>query len=171
MEKTVVKVKVLKGGRMPERKSEGAAAFDCYTRLKGIASEYTKGRYEIDTGVIHSVIPLNGKTVMVPLGFALEMPEGVAAFIVPRSSLSRSGLILPNSIGVIDSDYRGEVFLKLKEIDLEKEYGAEIERDTIHDGDRLVQMLFNVPNVELVEAKKLTDTARGEGGFGSTGVR
>lgn len=168
MEKVIVKVKVLPGGRMPEKKTAGAAAYDCYARInqrgEDIYFSETEGRWFL--------VPLNGYTSKVPLGFALEMPKGVAAFIVPRSSLGlKTGLYMPNSIGVIDSDYRGEVNALLREINPDYDKSSSIHEDSITDGDRIVQMLFNVPNVELVRVEELSETARGEGGFGSTGVR
>lgn len=170
MEKVIVKVKVLPGGRMPEKKTAGAAAFDCYARL-------TENRPEMDKAYSESekrwfLVPVNGYTSKIPLGFALEMPPGVAAFIAPRSSLGvKTGLYMPNSIGVIDSDYRGEVCALLREINPDYDKGSSIHEDSIMDGDRLVQMFFNVPGVELVQVDELSKTARGEGGFGSTGVR
>lgn len=168
MEKVIVKVKVLPGGRMPEKKTAGAAAWDCYVRM----DQKLPGVWYSETEKHWLYVPVNGKVFKIPLGFALEMPEGVAAFIAPRSSLgTRTGLSMPNSIGLIDSDYRGEVNALLREIDPGCDVGVSIHNDSLVEGDRIVQMFFNVPNVELVRVDELSETARGEGGFGSTGKR
>lgn len=105
-----------------------------------------------------------GERVLVPLGFALEIPEGWGAFIFPRSGLSfRKGISMSNCVGVIDTDYRGEV--KASVINLsDKDY-------VVNPGDRIAQMLFlPVEKAKLTEAPELYDTERAEGGFGSTGV-
>ncbi|MDO5310977.1 MAG: dUTP diphosphatase [Clostridia bacterium] len=105
-----------------------------------------------------------GERVLVPMGFALEIPEGWGAFIFPRSGLSfRKGISMSNCVGVIDNDYRGEV--KASVINLsDKDY-------VINPGDRIAQMLFlPVEKAKLTEASELYDTERAGGGFGSTGV-
>lgn len=164
----VVKIKVFPGGRMPEKKTKGAAAYDCYARLDENRPEMEKVYDESEKQ--WKIIPYNGYTSKVPLGFALEMPTGVAAFIVPRSSLGlKTGLYMPNSIGVIDSDYRGEVNALLREMNPDYDKGSSIYEDSITNGDRVVQMFFNVPDVELVQVDELNETERGENGFGSTG--
>lgn len=161
-----VKIKIFPGGQMPEKKTKGAAAYDCYARL----DENGEDMWYSETEERWFHVPVNGYTSKIPLGFALEMPPGVAAFIVPRSSLGmKTGLLMPNSIGVVDSDYRGEVCALLREINPDYDKGSSIHDDSIMDGDRLVQMFFNVPDVELVQVDELSETERGEGGFGSTG--
>jgi dUTP pyrophosphatase len=93
-------------------------------------------------------------------GLAFEIPEGYVGLIFPRSSISNSGLILTNSVGVIDSGYRGEVKVRFKHIP-----------DTSHykPGDRIGQlMIIPYPQIELEEGE-LSSSDRGEGGFGSTG--
>lgn len=101
---------------------------------------------------------------MIPTGFSMEIPEGYEVQIRPRSGLASKGLIIPNSPGTIDSDYRGEVkilVLNLSDGDFE-----------IQDGDRVAQMVVQkVHQSEFVESESLSDTQRGEGGFGHTGVR
>ena len=94
-------------------------------------------------------------------GLAFEIPERYVGLLFPRSSISNSGLILTNSIGVIDSGYRGEVKFRFKHIP-----------DTAYykPGDRVGQlMIIPYPQIELQEAKQLSKTDRAEGGFGSTG--
>jgi dUTP pyrophosphatase len=94
-------------------------------------------------------------------GLAFEIPEGYVGLIFPRSSISNSGLILTNSVGVIDSGYRGEVKFRFKHIP-----------DTSHykPGDRVGQlMIIPYPQIELQESEELSESDRSEGGFGSTG--
>ena len=103
------------------------------------------------------------KTVMIPLGFSLEIPEGYAGLIFARSGLaSKRGLAPANKVGVIDSDYRGECMVALhNHTDFEVE---------VLGGERVAQLVI-VPylRAEFVEAQELSETVRGEGGFGSTG--
>ena len=104
-----------------------------------------------------------GKTVFVPTGLAMEVPKGYAGLIYARSSLgTKRGLAPANKVGVIDSDYRGEVMVALHN------HGAQPQ--TVAHGERIAQLLITpvlAPAFELWE--DLTDTARGAGGFGSTG--
>ena len=166
----VVKIKVLPGGRMPEKKTKGAAAYDCYARVcDGMQDEWVffdegKNTYYLCT--------VNGRTGKYPLGFALEMPPGVHAFVMARSSMGlKTQLICPIGVGLIDSDYRGEVAMLYEGYDPDKDKGSAMnEVNRIYDGDRIAQLLFNVP-VELVQVDELTPTERGNGGFGSTGKR
>lgn len=151
----VVKIKVLPGGHMPEKKTDGAAAYDCYAR---ICSQDTKK---------DELIIFQGQTsVKVPLGFAVELPEGYHAEIYLRSSLgAKTPLRVSNSVGIIDSDYRGEVCMILDNIT--KFLGWKI-----RNGERIAQMIIvKDPEVELVETDELSETKRGTGGFGSTGER
>lgn len=98
-------------------------------------------------------------------GLAFEVPAGYALMIYSRSGHGfNHSLRLANCVGVIDSGYRGEVKVKLRMDSLSEHYG-------VMAGDRIAQaMLIPVPHVRLVLADDLTDTARGVGGFGSTGV-
>ena len=156
----VVKIKVFPGGHMPEKKTKGAAAYDCYARIDGSGEDQY---YDSDRG-LHYIPGINGCTTKTPLGFALEMPEGIHAFVLARSSMGvKTMLVCPNGVGLIDSDYRGEVCM------LYRDMSSWIPDDAIYDGDRIAQLLFNVP-VELVQVDELTPTERGNGGFGSTGV-
>ncbi len=109
-------------------------------------------------------------------GIALEIPEGFVGLVFPRSSIRKTGLQLSNSVGVIDSGYRGElqatfnkIFggegmydeMKVKEIQPNEYYKV---------GDRIAQiMIIPHPPIEFVEVDELSNTERGEGGFGSTG--
>jgi dUTP pyrophosphatase len=101
---------------------------------------------------------------LVPTGIAVAIPEGHAGFVLPRSGLAaRSGLSLVNAPGLIDSHYRGEV--RVIAINLDPATPVEI-----HRGDRIAQLVVQaVVRVEPQEIEDLGATARGEGGFGSTG--
>ena len=105
-----------------------------------------------------------GERMLIPLGFAIQIPDGWGAFVFPRSGLSfKKGITMCNSVGVIDTDYTGEV--KVSAINLSKE------DYTINPGDRIAQLVFlPVEKAKLVQAESLEDTDRGAGGFGSTGI-
>ena len=100
------------------------------------------------------------------LGIALEIPEGFVGLVFPRSSIRKTNLQLSNSVGVIDSGYRGELqatFNKIQGID-------NVERESYKVGDRVCQiMIIPHPTIEFNEVNELSNTERGEGGFGSTG--
>ena len=104
-----------------------------------------------------------GETRMIGSGFAIALEPGYAAFIYARSGLGiKHGLIPANCVGVIDSDYRGEVIVGLKNTS-DAPY-------TIRDGDRIAQMVVTKCEMpEPVACEELDDTPRGGGGFGSTG--
>lgn len=104
-----------------------------------------------------------GERVMIPTGIAVEIPSGFGGFIFPRSSLGvKNGITLPNCVGVIDSDYRGEISIPLIN------FGRE--PYTVNPGDRIAQMvILPVADAEYELADELSPTERGEGGFGSTG--
>jgi dUTP pyrophosphatase len=90
----------------------------------------------------------------------MEIPEGFMGLVFPRSSIRKTDLVLSNSVGVIDSGYRGEIQVTFKKSGLNK---YEI-------GDRGAQIIIIPhPPVQFLEVKELSDTLRGEGGFGSTG--
>ena len=106
-----------------------------------------------------------GKTVLVHTGIALEIPEGYAGFIYARSGIaSKRGLAPANKVGVVDSDYRGEIMVAL--------HNHSDADQTIADGERIAQMVI-APYlaVNFILADELDDTVRGAGGFGSTGTK
>lgn len=106
-----------------------------------------------------------GETVLVHTGLAMELPEGYAGLIYARSGLaSKKGLAPANKVGVVDSDYRGEIMVALHN-------HSNVDRE-IDKGERIAQLVV-APYVvcEFVEADELSDTVRGEGGFGSTGKK
>ena len=97
------------------------------------------------------------------IGIAVEIPEGYVGLIYPRSSISKTNLSLCNSVGVIDSSYRGSLRLRFN-LDQEK---TSIE---YNKGDRVGQLIIApCPKIELEEATSLSESVRSTGGFGSTG--
>lgn len=96
-------------------------------------------------------------------GLAIEIPNGYAGFLFPRSSVSKYNLSLCNCVGVIDSAYRGEIILKFNNLH-DKQF------DIYEIGDRVAQLIIMpYPKITLIEADELSSTDRGENGFGSTG--
>ncbi len=141
-----IKVKLLRpGALMPTYGSAEAAGADIYVCIDEPV--------EIQPGC----------TVMLPTGFALEVPKGCAGLIYARSSMgAKRGLAPANKVGVIDSDYRGEVKVAL--------HNHSMEVQTVNPGERVAQLLITpVFTPGFVEAEELEDTTRGAGGFGSTG--
>ena len=105
------------------------------------------------------------ETKLIHTGIAVEIPEGLVGLIYARSGLAtKKGLAPANKVGVIDSDYRGEIMVALHN------HGSEIQ--AVSAGDRVAQMVI-APFIkaEYTEADELSDTVRGEGGFGSTGTK
>lgn len=101
-------------------------------------------------------------------GLAFEIPEGYVGLIFPRSSISKKDLVLSNSVGVIDSGYRGEVSFRFKST---QSVGKVLGGNQYRVGDRVGQMIIMpYPSIELEEVEELSQTVRGEGGFGSSGA-
>lgn len=96
-------------------------------------------------------------------GICVEIPAGFVGFLYPRSSISKYDLQLANSVGVIDSGYRGRIkarFRLTKDLDIARVYNK---------GDRVTQLIIMpVPQIQLIQAVELSDSQRGVGGFGST---
>ena len=127
----------------PEYATDNAAGMDLY------ATDYN---YDNDT-----------KFHEYGTGIAVSIPQGYEAQLRPRSSISKTSLIMCNSPGTIDSDYRGELIFRFKQID---------ERGIFYQvGERIGQIVIvPIPKFKLEEVKELDETKRGTGGFGSTGV-
>ncbi len=129
---------------LPQRATPHASGFDVRS---------AEADFELEPGEIRTV----------PTGFVIELPEDVECQVRPRSGLAaRHGIMLPNSPGTIDPDFRGELRIILLN-------GGP---DPVHiaRGERIAQLVFSrflVP--EVIEVAKVADTERGEGGFGSTG--
>ena len=126
----------------------------------------TEGSGALDFYAAEDVTVWDERTYRVGLGVAVEVPKGFVLQLVPRSSIGmNTPLRMPNSIGVIDSDYRGEVAA----IYVNDETKGMIPYQ-INKGDRIAQgYLVPTPKINLVEVEELSDTARGDNGFGSTG--
>lgn len=106
-----------------------------------------------------------GETAMIHTGIAMEIPAGYAGLIYARSGLaSKRGLAPANKVGVVDPDYRGEFMVAL--------HNHSGQEQTVEPGERIAQLVIT-PYVTGVfhEAEELSDTARGAGGFGSTGTK
>lgn len=102
-------------------------------------------------------------------GIAVSVPKGYVGLLFPRSSVSKKNLVLSNSVGVIDEDYRGEITFRFKVLD----NGAHFNKfENIYKvGERVGQLLLvELPKIEVVEVKDLDETKRNTGGYGSTGV-
>ena len=141
-----IHVKLLReGAKLPAYGSEEAAGADLYACL--------------DAEV--AIAP--GETKAIPTGIALEVPRGTAGLVYARSGLAcKQGLAPANKVGVIDSDYRGEVLVMLHN------HGSEVR--TVSCGDRIAQLVITpVYTPGFMLADELSDTSRGCGGFGSTG--
>lgn len=113
---------------------------------------------------IDSDVTINpGQTVLIKTGIAIELPVGYAAFIYARSGLaSKRGLAPANKVGVVDCDYRGEIMVAL--------HNHSLTEQTVSPKERIAQMVI-APYItaEFNVVDTLTETVRGEGGFGSTG--
>lgn len=111
------------------------------------------------------VVLAPGETRLIPIGIAMEIPEGYVGLVFARSGLaSRRDLAPANKVGVVDSDYRGEFFVPMHN------HGAQPQ--TIEPGERIAQFILTpYLTAQFFETETLTDTARGEGGFGSTGEK
>lgn len=106
-----------------------------------------------------------GQTTLVHTGIAMEIPEGFVGLIYARSGIAtKRGLAPANKVGVIDSDYRGEIMVAL--------HNHSDKPQSITDGERIAQLVI-APylTANFVESERLEDTLRGDGGFGSTGKK
>lgn len=125
-------------------------------------TEFSAG-FDLYACLDEDVVLNSFETKLIPLGIALEIPTGHAGFIYARSGLAtKAGLAPANKVAVIDCDYRGEVLASM--------YNQSQEVRVIKNGDRIAQMVIQpYLKVNFIETDELTDTIRGEGGFGSTG--
>lgn len=138
-----IKVKLVNEyAQLPTRGSKDAAGLDLYSpfHIKVTADSQKK----------------------IPLGVAVEIPKGYMGLLVPRSSMSKTPLRCANSVGIIDADYRGELSIVYENVSC-NEY-------TIFRGDRIAQLIIiPVAMVDVLEVDTLSETERGDGGYGSTG--
>lgn len=127
-------------GQIPEYAKDGDAGVDLVATSRRVDP---KGYMEYGTSL------------------AIEIPYGYVGLLFPRSSISKKNMTLANSVGVVDSGYRGEVCLRFK-----PSTGG---RDIYDVGDRVGQLvIIPYPTIEFEESDELSETARGDGGFGST---
>ena len=128
-------------------------------------TEYSAG---MDIYLQEDVTLVIGADNVIHLGFAAEVPEGYAAILLPRSSAGMKGISLRNTAGVIDSDYRGEWIAHIV-IDQNQD-NALLDEWHYKRGDRIIQCLIvPVKKVDIELTESVSVTARGDGGFGSTG--
>lgn len=141
-----IAVKILReGAKLPTYGSAEAAGADLYACLEG------------------DVTIQPGQTAFIPTGFAMAVPKGCAGLIYARSGMAcKHGLAPANKVGVIDSDYRGEIIVAL--------HNHSSEAKTVSHGERIAQMVITPVLTPAYEAaESLEETGRGAGGFGSTG--
>ena len=132
------------------------AVIPSYAKYGDAGMDLTSTNIEILTGTDCGYIEYH-------TGLSIEIPEGYVGLLFPRSSISNTGLILANSVGVIDSGYRGEIKCRFKYISGTNKYNI---------GDRIAQlMILPYPMIELEKVDELSSTERGEGGFGHTGEK
>lgn len=138
---------------MPELMTDGSAGMD----LTAVTLDM-----EVHTDQTQTDYSRDGYKYIYGTGLAFEIPVGHVGLIFPRSSIHKTDMVLSNCVGVIDSDYRGEV----KFVFNVRKGGGKI-----YDiGDRVGQLvIMQLPKVQVEEAEALSDTARGTGGYGSTG--
>jgi dUTP pyrophosphatase len=136
-----IPIKLLRSNaKIPTRATEGSAAYDLY------ATTWES--------------PAPG-LMLYTTGVSMAIPKGYVGLIVPRSSVYKTGLTLANSVGVIDSDYRGEIKFIYRAREVGQRYGM---------GDRVGQIIIVKHNtIDFEEVDDLDQTPRGKGGFGSTG--
>ncbi len=145
----ILKIKLLKDNIiLPKRATDGSAGYDIYANLE------------------NTVIIKPKQTVSINTGFCIELESNkYVAHIYSRSGISiKHGITLPNSVGVIDSDYRGEIIVALHN-NSDKDFKVE-------NGDRIAQLIILpvfTPEIKVIES--LSETIRNNGGFGSTGIK
>lgn len=125
--------------------------------------------HEGDAGLdLRSTVQMTLKPMertIVPCGFAIAIPEGYAGLVLPRSGLAmKHGVTVPNSPGLIDSGYRGEMMVSLQNLDATESF-------CIEKGMRIAQLVIvETPPIDLIQTEELDATQRGTGGFGSSGL-
>ena len=136
--------RLIEGSVVPEKANKGDAGLDL------VATSFER---------------LSTNQVKYGTGLAVEIPEGHVGLLFPRSSIHKKSMNLANSVGVIDSGYRGEICAIFNTT------SSIMDGDNIYSiGDRICQLvIIKLPTLEVEEVKELSDTERGEGGFGSSG--
>ncbi len=131
--------------------------------LPSYGSEYAAGA-DLYACIDAPVVIQPHETVMIGTGLAMELPEGYAGLIYPRSGISaKRGLAPANKVGVVDPDYRGEFMVAM--------HNHSNSPAIVEPGERIVQLVITpFLTADFEEADELSDTVRGAGGFGSTGA-
>lgn len=145
-----VKIKKLKENAViPAYATEGSAGMDLTATCKS---------YDNDNNVVYGV------------GLAFEIPKGYVGLLFPRSSNAKKDLLLSNSVGCLDSDFRGEVLFKFKRV--KKGLFSWFKKSKEYEiGERIGQIvIIKHPTIEFVESEELSETTRNTGGYGSTGA-
>lgn len=138
----ILKISLLPNASKPKIATDGSAGIDL-SAMKIEPFHGVRRQFKIYTGV------------------CVEIPRGFVGLLFPRSSIAKTDLRMSNSVGVIDSDYRGEITAV---------FDAELNTCAYTVGDRCVQLVVvPIPCIELEFTSKLTTTLRGDGGYGSTG--
>jgi dUTP pyrophosphatase len=189
-----VRIHLLPGGKMPERKTKGAIGFDAAIRAVVSATEmdpinpilrktlfdfsevpkdnpYTERHVVIVPGQAGNQLAYQmdpGESVLVGIGFITEMEFPMFYWAAPRSGLAAKwGITVTNSPGTVDPDYRGEAGVLV--------YNKNPHPFLLHKDMRIAQVIFQraiIPNFDMVDSyKDLSNTSRGTGGFGSTGIK
>ena len=133
-------------------------------RMPVYGTEFAAGA-DLCAALEEAVTVAPGETVLIPIGIAMEIPAGWAGLVYARSGMATRRHLAPaNKVGVVDADYRGEIFVPMHN------HGPVAQ--TIEPGERIAQMIL-MPYLaaNFLEAESLSDTQRGEGGFGSTGTK
>ena len=142
MDNIKVKIKRLsENAKLPTKAHTTDAGYDLYAASTSVDKNYN---------------------IVYGTGIAVEIPDGYVGLVFPRSSIANKAIMLTNSVGVIDSGYRGEVMAKFKRVT--------DEFDSYQVGDRIAQLIIMpYPHVEFEEVRELSNSDRGEGGYGSSG--
>lgn len=133
---------------------------------EAVIPQYAKdGDAGMDLTAISRDYDMDNDTWSFKTGLSFEIPKGYVGLLFPRSSIFKKNVLLTNSVGVLDSGYRGEVMFKFKEV---SEFGKD---DLVYEvGDRIGQIIIlPYPQIEFEEVEELTETERGTGGYGSSG--
>ena len=142
-----IKIKLTRGAQIPKYATNGSAAVDLCAMIDS------------------PIILAPGERALIPTGITLSIPDGYVGIVAARSGLAcKKGICLSNGIGVIDSDYRGEISVGL--------FNSSKDEFTVERGERIAQLMFvPVESAVFVSTDSLDETERGEGGFGSTGTK
>jgi len=194
LKSNMVRIHLLPGGKMPERKTPGAIGFDAAIRAVVSPTEmdpinlilrktlfdftespndnpYTERHIVIVPGQFGNQLAYKmdpGESVLVGIGFVTEMKWPMFYWVAPRSGLAAKwGITVANAPGTVDPDYRGEAGVLV--------YNRNLHPFLIHKDMRIAQIIFQtaiIPDIENVESyEDFSTTSRGTGGFGSTGIR